>query len=102
MKLNFQSEVETNLHEAEAYASRAAELYERARMLNDLATLRLCRDAQSKAIDAMKLFMDATANPPRSIEADFLRMEGLSLMTECDWTFFDIEHSFRRAGLKPS
>lgn len=96
VEAEFLSEIETRLHEAHAYAEQAAEYYERARLIKNLAVMRLCREVQPKLQAAIKCFADATVNPPHSLKAEFLRTEGLSLMSECDWLFFDIEHAMRK------
>lgn len=87
---------ETNLHEAEAYVARAAAVYEGARAAGHLPIFRLCRHAVEKAETALKCFTNSMANSPTSPAAASLRIEGLELMNECDWIFFEIEQAFRK------
>ncbi len=95
-EFDFHEAIETHLHEAEAYAANAANLFERAKVFNHLPTLGLCRDAEKKAKAAIKCFIDAMANRPASPIAVSLRFEGLEQLNECDWAFFDIEHAIRK------
>ncbi len=92
--------IETNLHEAEAYVALAAEFYERAKSIGYLPTIRLCMQARTKAETAVQMFKRAIEEPIRSVIADKLRLQGLELMAECDWTFFDIQHALRREQVR--
>lgn len=92
--------IETNLHEAESYVALAAQFYDRAKSIGHLPTIRLCMEARTKAETAVKMFKRAIERPTTSLIADNLRVEGLDLMAECDWTFFDIEHAFRQSQVR--
>lgn len=74
----------------------AEELLERAKMRGHLPTIRLCRDARTKAQTAAEMYQRAMEKPMGSMIGDHLRFDGLEFLAECDWAFFDIEHTFKQ------